>query len=252
MRLGELQRHFSEQVRDGGKRHDLPIIGDGLCVYQNNYRQQLRSALQTGFPHLALWLGDSQFEQVSDAHVRLHFPSSWTLDHYGDDFPATTQALFPEEAEIAELAWLDWAMAEALVAEDQAPVDMAHLAELDWEVARVHFVSSLRISEAQSNAAEIWSAIEEDLRPPPATFTLERHALVVWRRGLVPCFRSIPTWEFQVISALRSGFSFGNACEMLRLRFGANEAISAAGKMLARWLSDELIARIDAEALSEV
>jgi hypothetical protein len=174
------------------------------------------------------------------------------LDHYGYDFPATVEALFPEDPEVPELAWLDWAMAEALVADDEPPVDIGSLDGLNWDAARVIFVSSLRISEARSNAAEIWAALEEQSAPSPATLLSEPHALLVWRRDLLPCFRSIPIWEFQIISALRHGFSFADACEILRLRFGAEGAINAAGGMLARWLSDELIVTIDANPRSKV
>ncbi|MCL6741437.1 DNA-binding domain-containing protein [Sphingomonas sp. RB56-2] len=252
MRLRDLQREFSECLRDGRARHKLPIVGDGLRVYRNNYREQLRSALRTGFPYLALWLGDSEFERAADAHIALQFPASWTLDHYGYDFSATVQALFPQDPEVPELAWLDWAMAEALVAEDEAPIDTGHLTQLNWDDARIIFVSSLRTSEARSNAADIWLAIDEQSPPPPAAILSESHAYIVWRRGLLPCFRSVPIWEFQVVSALKDGSSFADACEILRLRFGTEGAIGSASDMLARWLSDELITRVESGVLGEV
>src|SRR6476646_1304296 len=189
MTLQELQRRFCESVRDDHPFHGLPINGDGLGVYRNNYREQLRSSLRTAFPYLTLWLGDSEFDRAAEAHIALHFPNSWTLDHYGYDFPATVEALFPEDPEVPELAWLDWAMAEALVADDEPPVDVGSLDGLNWDAARVIFVSSLRISEARSNAAEIWAALEEQSAPSPATLLSEPHAILVWRRDLLPCFR---------------------------------------------------------------
>jgi len=250
MTLQELQRRFCESVRDDHPFHGLPINGDGLGVYRNNYREQLRSSLRTAFPYLTLWLGDSEFDRAAEAHIALHFPHSWTLDHYGHDFPETVEILFPQDPEIPELAWLDWAMAEALVADDEQPVDIESLDGVDWDAARIVFVSSLRISVARSNAAEIWASLEEKSTPSPATLSSEPHALLVWRRDLLPCLRSIPIWEFQIISALRHGFSFADACEILRLRFGAEGAINAAGGMLARWFSDELIVTIDANPRS--
>ena len=127
MTLQELQRRFCESVRDDHPFHGLPINGDGLGVYRNNYREQLRSSLRTAFPYLTLWLGDSEFDRAAEAHIALHFPNSWTLDHYGYDFPATVEALFPEDPEVPELAWLDWAMAEALVADDEPRVRCASI-----------------------------------------------------------------------------------------------------------------------------
>ena len=251
MRLRELQQKFGECVRDDAASHRLPIIGDGLRVYRNNYQEQLRSALRSGFPYLALWLGETEFDRAADAHVALHVPRSWTLDHYGHDFPATVQALFPGDPEVRELAWLDWAMAEALVAADETPVDTTKLAELDWDRARIVFGSSLRISEAWSNATEIWAALEGGSMPPLASRLEEQKAYVVWRRRLLPCFRLVPIWEFQVIAALGHGSRFADACEILRLQFGTEGAVKAAGVMLARWFSDELITRVESEVLSE-
>ena len=252
MKLGELQQKFSECIRDDTARHRLPIVGDGLRVYRNNYFEQLRSSLRSGFPYLALWLGDFEFDRAADAHIALHVPHSWTLDHYGNDFPATLQALFPKDPEVRELAWLDWAMAEALVAEDEQPIEPTKLAKLDWDRARIIFGSSMRIAEAWSNAAEIWAALEDQAMPPPAASLKDRQAYVVWRRELRPCFRQIPIFEFQVISALKNGFGFAYACEILRLRFGIDGAIKSAGEMLARWLSDGLISSVEADVLSEV
>jgi len=252
MRLGDLQRTFSQCIRDPLARYDLPIAGEGLRVYRNNYHEQLRSTLRSTFPCLMLWLGDSEFDRAANAHIALRSPCSWTLDHYGYDFPATVQALFPNDPEVPELAWLDWAMAEALVSEEESLVETSNLAELDWDAARILFVSSLRISEARSNAGEIWAALEGQSTTPPAALSSERHALLIWRRGLLPHFRSVPIWEFQVISALRHGLSFADACEILRLRLGTEDAINAAGGMLARWLSDELIANVQTGGLSEV
>lgn len=252
MRLGELQQRFSESLRGDQQRHDLPITGQGMRVYRNNYREQLRSALRTAFPYLALWLGDLEFERVCDAHIARHFPHSWTLDHYGHDFGATVLALFPQDPELYELAWLDWAMSEALVAEDEPTLVTSGLAELDWDGARIIFASSVRLLETKSNAADIWVALEDQSPPPSAALLPESQALLVWRCGLIPCFRSIPDWEFELISALRRGLSFAAACEILRLRFDVQGAVKAAGEMLARWLGDDMITRVEAEVLSEV
>lgn len=244
MTLEELQRRFSECIRDDWPQHGLPFRSDGLSIYRNNYREQLRFALRMAFPYLVLWLGESVFDRLAETHIALHFPRSWTLDHYGYDFAATAQALFPTDPEVAELAWIEWAIAEAMVAPDDRSVEKSRLGDLDWDDANIMFSSSLRLSEARSNAAEIWAAFEEGLTPPAAMVLEEPGALLVWRHGLLPCFRSISASEFQVISALKHGRSFPAACEILRLRLGTAEAIEAAGAMLGGWLRDGIITSV--------
>ena len=54
------------------------------------------------------------------AHVARVPPSSWTLDAYPRDFPATLAPLYPDDPEVAELAVLELALAEAFVGADAA------------------------------------------------------------------------------------------------------------------------------------
>lgn len=248
MKLAALQQEFTEYIRGQSEHHGLPVFGDGMRIYRNNYYAQLKGALRESYPHLNLWLGDSEFERAADAYIGRSPPDSWTLDDYGSGFPASLRTLFPDDPEVPELAWLELAMAQAFVAADADPVDIGDLDDLDWDNARITFVPSLRFAQASSNAAEIWNALEEQSLPPPATLLPERHAYLVWRRALAPCFRVIPIAEFQAISALHLRFSFADTCEILRLRLDEVQAIAAAGEMLGRWLSDGLIAKVEANS----
>lgn len=245
IRLCELQQRFSDAIRSDTDTNRLPAAAGGLRIYRNNYRAQLRAALRDSYPHLRLWLGDSQFDAAADAHIARSLPTGWTLDDYGHDFPVTLRALFPNDAEVWELAWLDFAMAQAFVAKDEDPVGVDDLADIDWDSARITFASSVGLSEASSNAADIWSALEEQLPPPLAASLPERSAHLVWRRALVPHFRLISISEYQVISSLHIGFSFADTCEILRMQMADDEAIAAAAAMLGRWLHDGLIANVE-------
>ncbi len=61
----------------------------GLDVYMNNYRAQLIACLDEAFPHTRAWLGGDLFLQSLVTHIDRVPPSSWTLDAYARDFPAT-------------------------------------------------------------------------------------------------------------------------------------------------------------------
>ena len=250
MRLRELQQRFSAAIRPGAEEDHLTVMTDGISIYRNNYVSQLKTALRDSFPHLHVWLGESEFDRVADIHIARSPPASWTLDDYGRDFPLTARIVFPDDPEVWELAWLDLAMAQAFVARDQDPVEVGDLSDLDWDGARIAFVPSLRFSEALSNAAEIWSALEDQSVPPPAATSGEGGAYVVWRRSLTAHFRVVSTLEYQVISALYLRFTFADACEILRLQLGDDGAIVAAGDMLGRWIGDGLIAKVEASSIA--
>jgi len=243
MRLAKLQRAFCENLRDDFARPRLPISGEGLRVYRNNYRVQLRSALESSFPKLVDWLGATEFDRAAATHVVVHPPNSWTLDHYGYNFAMTLEALFPSDPEIAELAWLDWSMGEALVAPDEPPLNVADLAEVDWDTARITFVASLRASIVRSNAADIWAAIDTQSPPPRPASLSQPSAILVWRSEVSPCFRVVSRHEFDLVSSMSHGSSFADACGILNQQLGAERAVTAAAEMLRRWLGDGLIAR---------
>jgi hypothetical protein len=245
MDLSELQRLFSQLIRSEDAASHFPIGSAGLRIYRNNYRAQLKGALRDSFPHVQLWLGHTEFDGLADIHIDRSPPASWTLDDYGHDFPSTARSIFPDDPEVWELAWLDLAMAQAFVAADEDPIAAADLAELDWDTAHITFVPSLRFTEALSNAAEIWNALENQSVPPRAAVLDERAAYVVWRQDFVAHFRLVSLLEYQVMTALYLRFSFAEACEILRLQVGDGAAIVAAGDMLGRWLSDGLIAKVE-------
>lgn len=250
MNLSELQRIFSELIRSEDVADYFPIKSAGLRIYRNNYRAQLKAALRDSYPHVRLWLGDLEFDDLVDIHIDRSPPVSWTLDDYGHDFPSTARSIFPDDPEVWELAWLDMAMAQAFVAADEGPIAASDLPKLDWDAAQIIFVPSLRFTEALSNAAEIWSALEGQSVPPPAAVLGGPSAYLVWRRDFTSHFRLVSLLEHQVISALCLSLTFAEACEILRRHVGDGAAIVAAGEMLGRWLSDGLIAKVEAPPIA--
>ncbi len=107
----------------------------GLRVYQNNYRAQLAACLEESFEHTRDWIGGEAFHRAIVAHVDRVPPSSWTLDAYARDFPATLAILYPADPEVAELAWLEMALGEAFVAADADALAADDLAAVDWDRA---------------------------------------------------------------------------------------------------------------------
>jgi Putative DNA-binding domain len=246
VKLACLQRQFAEELRNDAQSEFTRGFGPGFNIYRNNYRVQLHAALKDTFRHVLLWLGESEFTRVADVHIDRSPPASWTLDNYGKHFPAILRYIFPNDPEVWELAWLDLAMAEAFVASDRAPISPDDLMGVDWDQAQITFVPSLRFAEATSNAADIWSALDEDTLPPPASIFSERRGYLVWRRELTSCFRLVSIYEYQLITALHLKLGFGDACQILQREFGEEIATKVAGEALGRWLHDELIASITA------
>ncbi len=166
---------------------------------------------------------------------------------YGDGFDRTLSRLHPEDPEVAELAWLDWALSEAFEGADAAPLDPAALADVDWDNAVLTLVPTLRMGSAHTNAGAIWSALSAEIDPPAAAMLPESGAMLVWRQDFTPCFRTIEAIEHDALAQIGTGATFGALCSALIGRCGEDAGVTQAGALLGQWIGDGLITAIREE-----
>ena len=213
----------------------------GLGVYQNNYRAQLVACLADTFPRVKSWLGDDDFLASAARHIDASPPSDWTLDRYGRNFPQTLRAHYPQDVEVAELAWLDRTLADAFVGADVQPVcpqlarrdrlgprhSSAHIQTCKWvRYSRTPLRSGLHCSQATCHR-------RLSCLPKPAT-------VLVWRKEFTSCFRMLSSSEEQAIAHARSGGTFGALCAMLVTTQGDTEGVKMCWRIsspvAARWI----------------
>ncbi len=211
----------------------------GLGIYQNNYRAQLAACLEDSFSVTLAWLGGEAFHAAIVAHVKSNPPTSWTLDLYGENFPATLRRFYPDDPEVGDLATIEWALSEAFVAPDAPPLS-ADLSTIDWDGAKIEFVPSLTIHPLASNAPAIWSAISAGHEPPSPALRPLSEALIVWRSEETCRFRSIASDECDAFHFLaQPGATFGGLCATL-----GESQVERLGQWLGQWLVDGAITGI--------
>jgi hypothetical protein len=236
MKLGRLQEEFCAYLLDRSASVEAEAIGD-MEVYHHAYRAQLQNCLRDTFEKSWSWLGDEAFEAAALAHIEAHPPSSWTLNLYGDDFSQTLAGRYPDDPEIAELAWLEWSLRRAFDGPDSGEPDPKDLAEIDWDNAILHLVPTLTLRSIASNCAAIWSTLAEGRPPPPAETLPVPMAIRVWKQGLTPKFRTIEAFELKALRLIVGGADFAGLCAVLD-----NE--QEIGRCLGSWLQDGVIAAI--------
>lgn len=243
MTLLTLQREMRAWLRgdDTAERCFGPAARAGLDVYQNNYRTQLMACLTDKFERTMAWLGDDAFRFAAAQHIDQTPPHDWTLDNYGTDFPRTLQTLYPNDPEVAELAWLDLALASAFVGPDSEPASPQSLTTIDWHRAILQFTPTLRLGQALTNSTAIWSALSSGKTPPPVEALPQPVAVLVWRKEFTSCFRTLDATEAAAIAHVRQGGTFGTLCSTLIEAEGDAEGVRIAGELLAQWLRDELV-----------
>lgn len=229
----------------------------GMEVYRGNYRSSLVDALQSTYERTERWVGEEAFRRAAAHHVISHPPLSWTLDDAGAGFDTTCAELFPGDPEVAELAWLEWAMFEAFTARDASPLDAAGFAaqtetfsEQQWANLQVEFLPRASAREVDHDLRVIWNALSSEPLERP-DFRLEAvQSVLVWREGERATFMMGTEPELRAFAALQSGFTFGEVCMLLAgghpSDAQAHEAALQAGAWLGRWLNEGLIAAIRA------
>lgn len=247
MSLAQTQRAFSAWLRTAAA-NDVVLFGSsaqpGLAIYQNNFRTQLADCLEDSFPQTRQWIGGEAFHDAVAHHVERVPPSSWTLDAYPRDFPATLALLYPDDTEVGELADLELALAEAFVGPDAEPLAADRIAQVDWDRAILRFTPTLDLRPSITNAPDIWTALTKQEMPPAATLLSEQAALMTWRQDEMTRFRVVDGAEERGIVLARNGLSFAALCALLVDEMGESEGVARCGAWLGSWLTDGLLADI--------
>lgn len=249
MNLAELQREFTAFLRSD---ETVPVQSvaetaqRGLPVYHYAFRASLTEALRDVFERTHSWIGDDGFYDAAKIHIAAHPPSSWTMSDFGLGFDQTLDGLYPENPEVADLAWLDWSLRGAFNGPDADPLDLTTLGEVDWDNAPLQLVPTLTMREVRTNVAAIWGALNEEGETPPSATLLDEPAiLTVWRHDLMPRYHTVSADEARALTMAAERASFGQICAALADdgRDG-DELAGMAGAMLGRWIEDGLLARI--------
>lgn len=244
MTLLARQHAFRDYLR--GLPNDLTpqIAGNAaarLAVYHNAFRARLGDCLRDGFPKSWAYLGDEHFAAAIDAHRLRCEPHSWTLDAYGAGFDETLAMLFADDPEIPELAWLEGALRRAFDGADAEPLNFDDLTGTDWEQSVPLLHPTTRMREVEWNSAAIWAAIDKGDFPPPAAKLPEPTLLLVWRKALVPQYRSLTGYERDALLSIASGNTFGATCAAVFADVTPDEAVPIIGALFGGWVGDGLI-----------
>jgi hypothetical protein len=190
------------------------------------------------FERTRLWVGEEAFTAAACHYILLNPPSGWTLDDYGDGFPAMLTILFAEDADVAELAWLEWHMQRAFAAPDQPELAADDLAQAglrddEWEHLRFVLAAGYAMRAIATDCVTLWEALADPAQMAAAQSLAGEAHLIVWRRGFSPHYRIIDSDEARLLRALADGQSFG----LLAASANAEEL----GAALATWLADGLL-----------
>ncbi len=237
--LAELQARFAAALRaDPGSPPEAAVLpeirADGLDpavrlgIYRNNLQGNFLKILGLEFPAVRKLGGDDWFAQCGLDFLRDHPSRSGDLHGLGAPFPGFLARRLQDSAHayFADVAALEWAWQECLVAPD-APrqLDVAALAGVDGErVVDLRFAvhPALRRVRSRWPVFTIWNANRDDGdreadAPSDAVAPLDLDAggqcVLVRRSGDGAEARCCDAATFDWLGALAGGATFGAAWE---------------------------------------
>lgn len=168
--LHELQRAFAGALLCGETADIEPyVVANGLepaarlRIYGNNARENFLATLRATYPVLERLVGADYFRQLVLDYMQ-RFPSpSGDLHHAGERLASYLERRFGagEYAYFIDVARLEWAYQEVLVAAEHAPLDRARLQSIDaaeYPELRFELHPAVRLIESAYPVLTIWSA----------------------------------------------------------------------------------------------
>lgn len=252
--LREIQQRFLAGVALDDAAAEALIVDDArvgaakrLDIYRNNYRVSLTGALADHFERLHAYLGDDQFDAIASAYLAAHPSATRNLRYYGGEMPGFLARHFPNDAELAELAALDWALRHAFDAPDAPPLDAVRVGALGdgWIEARLALHPSARLLSMDHNSAAIWSALSAEDTPPELVALDPPVMVLVWRNDLQPQFRSVSAEEARALAVIEAGASFTGLSVRIIEELGEAAAMESLAAWLGQWLADGVLVSAD-------
>jgi hypothetical protein len=227
----------------------LPIL-ERLGIYRNAYQVRLIEALDDTYPKLHAVLGDEVFMALGRAFVATHPSVHRSIRWYGGELAEFLRRISPyaKQPILAELALLEWTLAEVFDSADAEPKSRASLNAIDpsaWSDLRFEFHPSLRRLHLQWNTTAVWQAMSDETAPPDPHCAEHAVPWLLWRRDLQNYFRSMPADEAAALDAALRGANFGEICAALAEWLSEDEIPLRAAGLLGIWADSGIIVGIN-------
>jgi hypothetical protein len=230
--LPELQHAFADAVlRERNGQISPWIRRNGiaaerrLAIYRNNTVEGFLQALQATFPVLARLSGDDWFRQTGRRYMQRYPSRSGNIHYIGERFAGFLDATLAdgEYEYFADVARLEWAYQEVLIAAEHRSLDLASLATVPPENhATLTFQThpAMRLVRSRFPVLAIWKANQAGASDGDG-ISLDDGAsnVLVIRRDDHVELRELPVADFVLLCAFARGEN---------LELAADQALQAA------------------------
>jgi len=243
--LERLQLRFAAALRAPAAAAALAdeVLGDGfepgarLRIYRNNSAASFEGALARTYPVLRKRVGEDYFAQLAREYRQQHPSRAGDLHHVGRHYPAWVAARHADSefAWLGDLARLEWACEEALIAEHCVPATIAALATVPGDELgelRLQLQASVRLLASDYPVWSVWRANQADAAAAPVDPGIGAEHVVLHCADTGLLLRKLPPVEWRFVAALVAGATLGEAFERAELD-------AASLQRLLAWMFDD-------------
>lgn len=221
-----------------------------IAVYRHAYRARLTEALRSNYPVLHRVLGDDAFGALAQAYLREQPSVRPSIRWFGDALVAYLHGAADAvpHPSLVDLARMEWSLGLSFDSADAAvltPGALTTIAPAHWPAMCFEPHPSVVLLQLDWAVEPAWSAVTADENATVDAPEPSRHALLVWRRQLNTCWRSLPDEEATLLRSCLNGEPFARLCERAAEAAGDGDgAAMAAAGALRRWVEDGVLAGV--------
>jgi hypothetical protein len=215
-------------------------------IYANMYFYRLLDVLKEDFPATLRVLGDDNFHNLATGYLLEYPPTEASVMHCGRDLPAFLPGhhLREQRPYIADLAALERALVEVFHGPDAAVLEAERLRDIapeKWPGLKIRTHPAVQILKLEYRVVELLRAVEEGREWKAAD--AGANDVIVWRRESRVFYRELERAEVRALEAARIGVRFAKICDLVAEDCdGASDPVAEVNRLLARWLSDGILA----------
>jgi hypothetical protein len=225
--LREIQSRFVASLDDPASEDVADwVVMDGVnaaervSIYRNNVQLSFVKALALEFPVIERLVGQTYFAQLAHEFMCLHPSRNGDLHFVGMPFPDFLRERFEDSRYryLSQVARLEWARQEVIVAADASPMELAPLKAVEpQDYCRLRFVMhpACRLVRSEYPVLKIWWANQDD-SDSTELIDLDGGAelVVVHRRVSVTEMFALPVGQFVLLEALGARQPLGDAVDL--------------------------------------
>jgi hypothetical protein len=225
--------------------------GERVGIYHGMYLLRMAEALESDYPALAHFLGETRWAALVRDYVLAHPSRSYTLNVLGRSLAdwLGEAGEMPRRGFCQDLARLEWAVTEAFDASETPRLTAPELEAVPpeaWSEVRLVPSAALRLVELRWNVNEWLDSAKDDNHDHPkpqrrdAWVVVFRQSYAVYRRELSPS-------AFRLLRDLACGLPVGEALGTALRRRGTTGPEELT-RWFREWASDGLFSRLEIRA----